>query len=242
MTIQPQDYKRRSFHYRALQAAGAGFSVYQEQAAQASVYNRGDGTHNVAESIARLGLCDMSVSARTGCKGQEALDWLSSFVSLEKVPNQAFRQADGSLCAILSPAEAMLLAHFDAQGQVTGSALVDQLNDSYSLQSGVRSYLMPRQDTHFDFLISGSQSADMFAKICAIDLRPAFFSQGCIAQTSLARTNAIIIRADIGDTLAYRVLADSASSLYIWQALLDAGQEFQMSVVGVAEVQAFLAR
>ena len=243
MTVQPQDYIQRSFHYRALQKAGAEFSVYQEQAAHAATYSDPSGKHDVPGSISRLAICDMSVSARTGFKGRETIDWLSSSsVKLQNKPNQAFSQDDGSLCAVLSPTEAMLLANFDAQGQVTGTHMVDELNKKCSLQSGVRSYHMPRQDTYFDFLVSGNQSAPMFAKICGVDMRPVFFSQGRIAQTSLARTNAIIIRADIGDTLAYRVLADSASSFYMWQVLLDAGEEFQMSIVGVDDVQSFLSK
>jgi sarcosine oxidase subunit gamma len=77
----------------------------------------------------------------------------------------------------------------------------------------------------------------MFAKICAIDLRPGQFDEGAIAQTSVARLNCIVARNDIGLTIGYDILTDSASAEYFWKALLDAMEEFSGAPVGVAAVK-----
>ena len=73
----------------------------------------------------------------------------------------------------------------------------------------------------------------MFAKICGVDLRPHHFADGRIAQTSLAKMSAIVIRADLGRTPAFHLLADSASAEYLWGCLLDAMAEFDGAPVGL---------
>ena len=49
------------------------------------------------------------------------------------------------------------------------------------------------------------------AKVCGIDLRPASFADGAVAQTSVAGLTATVIRADLGVTNAFYLLGDSAS-------------------------------
>ena len=80
--------------------------------------------------------------------------------------------------------------------------------------ASLRGFPTPRQHTHAWFLVSGAQAATMFAKICGVDLRPGQFAPGRIAQTSVARLNAVIVRDDQGETLTYHVLVDSASAEY----------------------------
>ena len=43
----------------------------------------------------------------------------------------------------------------------------------------------------------------------------------------------IVIRADLGRTPAYYVLADSASAEYLWGCLMDAMEEFSGAPVGL---------
>ena len=234
MTTHPQEYQQRPFHYRAL--TNAVWSECDGGAAIATSYTGGQ--KNVNKVIAHLGLCDLSTTARIGFKGKETLEWLStSGVTLESVPNKAYPQKSGAICAVLAPGEAMLLSGFDKKGKPSTTTIMKKLRKSSDIDSGVRSYLMPRQETHFDFLITGAKSAEMFSKICGVNLHPDDFAVGSIAQTSVARSNAIIIRADCGDTLAYRLLGDSASSLYMWQVMLDAGEEFNIQAVGFGDIQ-----
>ena len=53
-------------------------------------------------------------------------------------------------------------------------------------------------------------AADMFAKLCGVDLSPNRFAEGQVAQTSVARLSAIVIRSDTAGALAFHLLADSA--------------------------------
>jgi sarcosine oxidase subunit gamma len=49
--------------------------------------------------------------------------------------------------------------------------------------------------------------------------------------------SAIIIRADLGTTLAYHLLADIASAEYLWTCIEDATVEFDGGIVGLAALR-----
>jgi sarcosine oxidase subunit gamma len=68
------------------------------------------------------------------------------------------------------------------------------------------------------------------AKLCGMDLRPKRFPAGSIAQTSVARLNAIVIAQAGG----FYLLADSAAAEYFWACLTDAMAEFGGSTIGAA--------
>ena len=82
-------------------------------------------------------------------------------------------------------------------------------------------------------MVTGAFTAKMFAKICGVDLRPKAFQNHHIAQTSVARGNAILVRDDLGDLAAFHILGDSASASYAWMCLLDAMTEFAGAPVGL---------
>lgn len=68
-------------------------------------------------------------------------------------------------------------------------------------------------------MLAGEFAPEMFSKMCGVDLRDRF-ADGFIAQTSLAKMGAIIIRADRKGKdgrahAAYHVLADIASAEYL---------------------------
>ena len=90
-------------------------------------------------------------------------------------------------------------------------------------------------------MVTGEKSAEMFAKICGVDLRPSHCPVGTIAQTSIAKMSGIIIRADLGSTLAYHLLADIASAEYLWTCLEDAIAEYDGGIVGLAALRSLQA-
>ena len=66
-----------------------------------------------------------------------------------------------------------------------------------------------------------------------MDLRPQHFENGQIAQTSLAKINAIILRSDIANLTNYAIFSDGSSVEYLWDSLLDAMAEHRGSPVGL---------
>ena len=222
----PTQFSCRSQLYRLHVIAGARF---EEVAGSAVVADYGDAGGEVQQAR-RLALTDLSTLARTGFKGGGAPDWLEAqAVRLPNIANQAVRQKDGSLVARLSNNELLVLSdlHSDATLPAT-------LQDKWSLESTERVYRLPRRDSHCWFALSGENAATTLSKVCGVDLRAHKFAEHEIAQTSLAKVNAIILRDDLAATPCFFILSDVSCAEYLWDALLDAMAEFHGSPVGIA--------
>lgn len=173
------------------------------------------------EALSRLALVDLSPLPRTGFKGRGTIPAMQAAgLTLEPQPNRAFRQPDGSLCAVLAPGEILLLS-----GLGDGE-LVRRLAEGWSIDDPRGTYLVPRSSTHAWFRILGRFAPMLFAKLCAVDLRTHKFAELAIAQTSVAKLTGIIVREDLGGAPGFHLLADSASAEYVWDCVLDAMHEF----------------
>ena len=128
--------------------------------------------------------------------------------------------------------EVLILAPISGDG-----TQIRTLESTWSIDAAGGCYLVPRQDSHFWFALTGAQAGAMFAKICGVDLRLDRFADLSIAQTSVARSNCVVIRADLGELPVFHLLGDSASAEYMWDCLLDAIAEFSGRPVGLAALQ-----
>jgi sarcosine oxidase, subunit gamma len=227
MTPLPADLPRRSFVHRKLAAHGARFAEVNGGLAPID-YGEGD----ESTAAARLGLAELSLLPRTGFKGSKVIPALEAKGVELTVPNQAVRQTDGGLAAVLAMTEVLLLAPLSGDdGQIR------TLERGWSLDQADGCYLAPRQDSHFWFAVTGEQASATLAKICGVDLRLARFADLSIAQTSVARSSCVIVRADLGELPTFHLLGDSASAGYMWDCLLDAMAEFSGRPVGLAALQ-----
>ncbi len=222
---------RRSFVNRKLEAAGANFVELDGGAVAADFGDPG----GEAAAARRLGLADLSPLPRTGFKGAGSAEWLAGQgVAVPEDANLARRQADGALVARLGPNEVLLLGGLDGSG-----TLMRRLTQAWAAETPgpPRGYPVPRQDSHAWFLVTGAQAAAMFAKLCAVDLRPESFPQCRIAQTSVAQISAIVLSDDRDSVPAYHLLANSAAAEYLWDRLIEAMPEFDGRPVGWTAVR-----
>lgn len=231
MALNPTDRPARTFLYRELITLGASFGEVNGQACAMRI-----GTDSSAElALSRkLAICDLTPVRRTGYKGWATAEWLAAQgCRIEDAPNRVYPQDDGSRIARLSRGEFVVLG--DLFNRAT---LPDRLDGAWSITTANGCFRVPRADASAWVAIVGEHAAAMFAKVCGVDLRPQKFSNHAIAQTSLARMNAIICRSDLGGTLAYDVVFDMASSVYLWGAFLDAMAEFGGKPVGLDAIRA----
>jgi sarcosine oxidase, subunit gamma len=227
MTALPSDLPRRSFVHRRLAALGARFA---EINGGLLPLQYGDADESAA--AARLGLAELSLLPRTGFKGAKVIPTLEARGVELTVPNQAVRQADGGLVAVLAMTEVLILAPLSGDG-----GRIRALERAWSLDWADGCYPAPRQDSHFWFALTGEKVSATLAKLCGVDLRAARFADLSIAQTWVARSNCAVIRADLGDLPAFHLLGDSAAAGYMWDCLLDAMAEFDGRPVGLAVLQ-----
>ncbi len=221
MSITPEQLDRRSFVYPRLVAAGAEFTE-RSDAAVAVRYPHTDAP--------ALGLMDLSPLARTGVKGPNALACLEE--QGWPVParnNAASPTSAGGLVLRLGDREALVLPPIGG-----GDADIRGLDAAIP---GAGAWHVPRRDSHAWFALRGADAVDCLAKLCGVDLRERSFEPGAIAQTSVARITAVVCRDPGSTTPMFHLLADSASAIWFWDALLDAMQEFGGAPLGIDECE-----
>ena len=186
------------------------------------------GEHDESAQLARCALLDLTNLARVGFRGAAAAEYLAGRgYQLPEAPNRALTQADGSHVARLSQTEYLLLGSLrDAGSRIAGEEAAWQFG-------AAANYLLPRQDSHAWLLLTGEHIAAVMAKLCGVDLRPAAFPVGAVAQTSAARINVIVVNLPEGELPCFHILCDRASASYFWDALLDAMAEFGGAPAGI---------
>ncbi len=219
MAVTPEHFNRRSFIYPRLIEAGAEFADVGDAAVAA----------RYPHDAPALGLVDLSPLPRTGIKGPWALEWLAGQGwPIPEENNQAAHTESGGLVLRLGNREAFVLSGPGGNGDT-----VDTLERAVP---GDGAWHMPRRDSHAWFLLRGEAAVECMAKLCGVDLREARFPRGAIAQTSVARLNTVVCRDIAGPTPGFHLLADSASAIWFWDALLDAMQEFDGGPLGIQEI------
>jgi sarcosine oxidase subunit gamma len=182
-----------------------------------------------ALAFGRLALIDLSPLPRLGIKGARVTDWLETQqLQFSAQANKALVQADGSLLGRLAPNEFLWLTDPACPGRDPGAEIPDNGRNCYSIN---------RRDSHYWFALSGTQCASMLAKLCGVNFAYSSFQSGCIAQTQVAKTSAIVVRNDFGQTPLYHLLGDSSLVCYLWTCLLDAMGEFRGQILGVRALE-----
>jgi len=232
-TVQPVDFPTRPFHYRALQADGAQFVEYSGCAIANSF---GGAAQQEAELARNLGLADLTPLPRTGFKGRKAIEWLrQAGLEIGDENNFSWRQSDGTMVARLADTEALILGSLSGAGETCNG-----IESRQAEEEPEGCYHVPRRNASAWFLVTGQYADLMFAKICGVDMRTSKFPSSSIAQTSMARMNAIAIRQDLGEVPAYHLVFDCASADYLWRMLKDAMLEFDGKPTGYEAVRTLI--
>lgn len=75
--------------------------------------------------------------------------------------------------------------------------------------------------------LRGPRARDLLAKGCALDLHPAAFPAGAVAQSLLAQADIVLHRvADEGEAAVFDLYVARSVAPYLWNWLVDAAMEF----------------
>lgn len=172
------------------------------------------------EPSPRIKMYDGTVFSRVGFRGKGVEAFLvAQGLTVPIRPNQSVLSESGAVILRLSNTEFWIVDADNTQHQLIAALELASQNvsDVYRLYC---------QHSHSAFLIKGTDTSTMFAKICGVDLRDNTFAVASIAQTSVARTNTIVVRQVIKDEEVFMLFSDLASSQYLWDAIADACAEF----------------
>lgn len=187
-----------------------------------------DSQVDTENKIEQCAIVDLSNLSRVGFRGQDTAAFLERHgFSLPQQPNQAVLQADGSWVARFSLTEYCILGSLNDFGE-----RVSQIERQWKMDE-TANYLLPRQDSHAWIQLTGRYVAVVMAKLCGVDFQPEVFTVGQVAQTSVARINAIVINVSDAQTQKFNLLCDRSAALYLWEVLQDAIHEFKGEIVGI---------
>ena len=83
------------------------------------------------------------------------------------------------------------------------------------------------------FRVTGNEATRMLEKVCSLDWSDPMTPDGAVASASVAKVTCDIARRDVDGTPSYLVFCDRSLGQYLFDALIDAGDEFGL-VVGPA--------
>lgn len=240
---------RRSALHAAHLAAGARMAEHAGWQCP-DVYTRLEEELDAARE--RVGLADLSPTAKLDVQGAGSRAALARRLSLAApavgavvrvaahglgVGDGSGDQPDGRLCCLATDhlrlhAPAGTGTRIAAHWETLHAA--DTSDDTHVHVTDVTSNATAVQ-------LTGPHSRALLSKLTALDLRAREFADLACAQAGLAGVQALIVRADVGGRLSFEVACGREFGAYVWEALLDAGREFDARPIGLAALRTLAA-
>jgi heterotetrameric sarcosine oxidase gamma subunit len=140
---------------------------------------------------------------------------------------RAARDAHGTLVIGSGPGEWLLLSTPGTTAEMTRR--VEQIQDE-----GLVSVF---DATHGRALvrITGARTPDLLTKVCAIDLAEEVTPNGAAFRSSVAKLVTDVVRDDHDGERSYLLHCERSSGQYLFDALIDAGDEYDIEVDGFVD-------
>jgi heterotetrameric sarcosine oxidase gamma subunit len=137
---------------------------------------------------------------------------------------RAARDEHGTLVVGSGPGEWLLLSSPGTATEVAGRVEVD--GGLVSVFDATHGRALMR--------ITGARAAEMLSKVCAIDFSEEVTPDGAAFRSSVAKLVTDVVRDDESGVRSYLLHCERSSGQYLFDALLDAGNEFGIEIDGFA--------
>lgn len=187
----------------------------------------------------RIGVCDVSATGSLRVRGKQARSVLvATFdVVLATIGDVVVITSDSNRRTIASLTEDEFL-------------ILTRPSTYAELRAVEQTITRQRKDDQFvtivdqtaglaGLLIVGPRSRDLLSKLFPLSFRSDAFPNLRVAQSSLAKVHATIIRSDLGEMPAFEVYMDRSYAAYVWESVMDAGNEFGVVPVGWRTIESF---
>ena len=143
---------------------------------------------------------------------------------------RAARDEHGTLVVGSGPGEWLLLAPPEANAAVAKGVEEVQDDELVSVFDATHGRALMR--------ITGARAADLLAKVCGVDLSDEATPDGAAFRSSVAKLVADVVRDDQDGVRSYLLHCERSSGQYLFDALIDAGDEFGIEVEGFVASEA----
>ena len=83
-------------------------------------------------------------------------------------------------------------------------------------------------------LLAGPRSRDVLAKLTSLNVSDSALPDGACAQSGLSHVHAIVLRQDVGGLLTFLVLVGREYAEFVWDSIMHAGHEYDITPFGIA--------
>ena len=136
----------------------------------------------------------------------------------------AARDEHGTLVVGSGPGEWLLLAPPGTGSEVAGRVEEEPDEGLVSVFEATHGRALVR--------ITGARAPELLAKVCSIDLSEEVTPDGAAFRSSVAKLVTDIVRDDLEGERSYLLHCERSSGQYLFDVLLDAGDEFAIEVEG----------
>jgi heterotetrameric sarcosine oxidase gamma subunit len=137
---------------------------------------------------------------------------------------RAARDEHGTLVVGSGPGEWLLLAAPGTSAEVAGRVEEKSHEERVSVFDVTHGRALVR--------LTGARTPDLLAKVCGIDLSEEVTPKGAAFRSSVAKLVTDVVRDDLESERSYLLHCERSSGQYLFDALLDAGEEFGIEVDG----------
>ena len=134
------------------------------------------------------------------------------------------RDEHGTLVVGSGPGEWLLLAPPGASAAVAGRVKEVPDDELVSVFDATHGRALMR--------ITGARAPDLLAKVCGVDLSEEVTPDGAAFRSSVAKLVTDVVRDDREGERSYLLHCERSSGQYLFDALIDAGEEFGIEVEG----------
>ena len=142
---------------------------------------------------------------------------------------RAARDEHGTLVVGSGPGEWLLLAPPEANAAVAKGVEEVQDDELVSVFDATHGRALMR--------ITGARAGDLLAKVCGVDLSDEATPDGAAFRSSVAKLVTDVVRDDQDGVRSYLLHCERSSGQYLFDALIDAGDEFGIEVEGFVASQ-----
>lgn len=98
-------------------------------------------------------------------------------------------------------------------------------------------YITEVTSVYAEFLLAGPRGRDILRKLTSLNVSDGSLPDLACAQSRLAHVRAIILRKDVAGMPAYHLLVSREYGESVWESVLEAGKEFNLSPFGLQAQQ-----
>lgn len=182
-----------------------------------------------------VGIVDFSANGKIMVEGQQAGVVIQKALEVDAVSLEVNVGVSSGPVGVYRLRRDMFLIHTEPGAEVD---LIQTIRDVTPLPTRTEDLVTLTVNTHgrAEIAVIGPASRELLSRLCGLNFSETCFPNLTAKQSSLAKTNQIILRHDKALYPAFALIGDRSFGPYLWQTLLQAGRDLGIMGVGLQAI------